>query len=213
MHREDTFAEIHRFIEPFGRAVRMGEVRRPNTLPGGSMIRLSVRSIATAAVAVLALAACGSSSKSTSPTNSSEPSTTAAPTTTAPATTTTVSDAAATVKLATTPLGKVLVDDKGLTLYRFDNDTAPGKSTCGAGICQQTWPPEIVTGTPTAGSGIDAAKLTTFARADGSMQLQIDGHPLYHFVQDTKTGDTKGQGILGKWYAAGPDGGKVGDNS
>ena len=164
-------------------------------------MHFSVRSIAIAAIAVLALGACGSSSKSSSPSTSSEPSTT------------TVSDAAATVKVATTSLGKVLVDDKGLTLYRFDNDTTPGKSACAAGVCEQTWPPEIVTGTPSAGAGIDASKLTTFTRDDGKPQLQIDGHPLYHFVQDAKAGDTKGQGILGKWYAAGPGGAKVGDRS
>jgi len=29
-------------------------------------------------------------------------------------------------------------------------------------------------------------------------------------VNDTKAGDTMGQGILNKWYAAGPDGAKVG---
>jgi predicted lipoprotein with Yx(FWY)xxD motif len=103
----------------------------------------------------------------------------------------------------------VLVDDKGLTLYRFDNDTTPGASTCGAGICAQTWPAATVTGTPTAGAGIDASKLTTFMRADGSTQLQIAGHPLYRFAGDTKAGDTNGQGILNKWYAAGPDGNKV----
>ena len=178
-------------------------------------MHFSVRSIAIAAIAVLALGACGSSSKSSSPSTSSEPSTTTVSdtTTTVADTTTTVSDAAATVKVATTSLGKVLVDDKGLTLYRFDSDTTPGKSACGAGVCEQTWPPEIVTGTPSAGAGIDASKLTTFTRDDGKTQLQIDGHPLYHFVQDAKAGDTKGQGILGKWYAAGPGGAKVGDRS
>ena len=39
------------------------------------------------------------------------------------------------------------------------------------------------------------------------------GHPLYRFAGDTKAGDTNGQGILNKWYAAGPDGDKVGDAS
>jgi predicted lipoprotein with Yx(FWY)xxD motif len=168
--------------------------------------------LVTVAVAAFALAACGSSSKSSSPTASTTiaPTTTIATTTVAP---TTTPAADATVKVATTKLGMVVVDDKGLTLYRFDNDTTPGASTCGAGVCATTWPAATVTGTPTAGPGIDASKLSTFTRADGSTQLQIAGHPLYRFAGDTKPGDTNGQGILDKWYAGGPDGDKVGDNS
>jgi predicted lipoprotein with Yx(FWY)xxD motif len=123
-----------------------------------------------------------------------------------------VSAAAATVKVATVPLGKVLVDAKGFTLYRFDNDTVAGKSTCTGG-CASAWPAATVTGTPVAGTGIDATKLTTLTRADGKTQLQIAGHPLYRFVGDAKPGDTKGEGVINKWYAAGPDGNKVGDKS
>ncbi len=180
------------------------------------MRQFRVRALVTLAAAAFALAACGSSSKSSSSTASTTipPSTTVAPGTTAASTTTTAAPAAdATVKVATTKLGMVLVDDKGLTLYRFDNDTTPGASTCGAGVCATTWPAATVTGTPTAGPGIDASKLTTFTRADGSTQLQIAGHPLYHFAGDAKAGDTNGQGILDKWYASGPDGDKVGDKS
>ena len=180
------------------------------------MRQFRVHALATVAVAALALAACGSSSKSSSASDSTttSPSTTLAPTTTVAPTTTTAAPAAdATVKVASTKLGKVLVDDKGLTLYRFDNDTTPGQSTCGAGVCATTWPAATVTGTPTVGAGIDASKLTTFMRADGKTQLQIAGHPLYRFAGDAKAGDTNGQGILDKWYAAGPDGDKVGDSS
>jgi predicted lipoprotein with Yx(FWY)xxD motif len=117
------------------------------------------------------------------------------------------------VTLAATKLGKVLVDDKGRTVYRFDNDTTPGKSTCGPGVCASTWPAVIVTGTPTAGAGIDAAKLATFKRDDGATQLEIDGHPLYTFAGDAKAGDVNGQGILDKWYAVTADGDKAGDKS
>jgi predicted lipoprotein with Yx(FWY)xxD motif len=176
------------------------------------MRQFRVRALVTLAAAAFALAACGSSSKSSSSTASTTipSSTTVAPGTTAATTTTVAPVADATVKVATTKLGMVLVNDKGLTLYRFDNDTTPGASTCGAGVCATTWPAATVTGTPTAGPGIDASKLTTFTRADGSTQLQIAGHPLYRFAGDTKAGDTNGQGILNKWYAAGPDGNKVG---
>jgi predicted lipoprotein with Yx(FWY)xxD motif len=173
-----------------------------------------VRALATAAVAALALAACGSSSKPAATSNTNAPSTTAAPDTTTAAPSTTVAPADATVTLATTKVGKVVVDSKGMTLYRFDNDTVAGKSTCGAGPCASTWPAAIVTGTPTPGAGIEASKLSTFKRADdGKTQLQIGGHPVYTFAGDAKAGDTNGQGILGKWYAVGPGGDKVGDKT
>jgi predicted lipoprotein with Yx(FWY)xxD motif len=182
------------------------------------MNHFHVRALATVAVAAFALAACGSSSKSSGSTDTTvapATTTTAAPdtTTAAPTPTSGEPSANATLTVATTKLGKVVVDDKGKTLYRFDNDTAPGASTCGAGPCATTWPAATVTGTPTAGTGIEASKLTTFMRTDGKTQLQLSGHPLYTFAGDAKAGDTNGQGILNKWYAVGPDGDKVGDNS
>jgi predicted lipoprotein with Yx(FWY)xxD motif len=178
------------------------------------MRHFRIRALATVAVAAFALAACGSSSKAGS-SDTTAPATTAAPdTTVAPAATDTTAAPAATasVKLATTPkLGKVLVDAKGMTLYRFDNDTVAGKSTCGPGQCASTWPAAIVTGTPTPAAGV--TNLTTFTRDDGKTQLQIDGHPLYTFAGDSKPGDTNGQGILDKWYAVNGTGEKVGDDS
>ncbi len=179
------------------------------------MRHFQIRALATVAVAAFALAACGSSSKAGSSGTTTPPATSA--TTVAPATTeaptTAAPAAAATVKLATTTkLGKVLVDAKGMTLYRFDNDTTAGKSTCGAGQCATTWPAATVTGTPTPGAGV--TNLTTFTRADdGKTQLQIAGHPLYTFAGDSKPGDTNGQGIIKKWYAVSGSGEKVGDNS
>jgi predicted lipoprotein with Yx(FWY)xxD motif len=170
-----------------------------------------VRTLTTVAVAAFALAACGSSSKASSPSASTNPPTVAPATTTTVSETTTAAPAAnANVKLGTTKLGKVLTDAKGMTLYRFDNDTAAGKSTCTTGACASTWPAATVTDQPAAGTGVDAAKLTTFKTPAGKSQLQIDGHPLYTFAGDSKAGDTNGQGIIGKWYAAGPTGAKVG---
>jgi len=184
-------------------------------------MRLShLRALALAGVAAFALAACGSSSKSSS---SSTATTTAPPATAAPATTAspattaapaaTAAKATTSLKVAMTKLGTVLVDSKGMTLYRFDGDTTPGQSNCGAGQCASTWPAATVTGKPTVGPGIDAALVTTFMRSDGMTQMQIAGHPLYTFAGDAKPGDTNGEGIIDMWYAAGPTGAKVGDNS
>ena len=48
--------------------------------------------------------------------------------------------------------------------------------------------------------------LTTVARADGSMQVALNGMPLYYFAKDAKAGDTNGQGLNGKWFVASPTG-------
>jgi predicted lipoprotein with Yx(FWY)xxD motif len=170
---------------------------------------INIRTVSIVAVAAFALAACGSSSKAAT-TPDTTTATVAPDTTTVPAATTTTAAPAAdaSVKLATTSLGSVLVDAKGMTLYRFDADTVAGKSACGTG-CDTTWPAATVTGAATAGTGIDASKLTTFTRDDGAKQLQIDGHPLYTFSGDAKAGDTKGQGIITKWWVVGAAGDEI----
>src|SRR5262249_46691692 len=146
-------------------------------LPGGSMSTPFVRFLAIAALAGVALAACGSSSKS----SSSSATTLPAPTTTvAAAPTTAASGGAATVALATVnspkvpSTDKVLVDDKGLTLYVADMDKTKDKSACDAiAACLAAWPPEYVTGTPTYGTGLDAAKFSVFMAPNGKQQLAV----------------------------------------
>ncbi|MEV5610734.1 SCO0930 family lipoprotein [Streptomyces sp. NPDC052225] len=105
-------------------------------------------------------------------------------------------------------LGRVLTDDAGFTLYRFDKDTAqPPKSNCDA-ACLKAWPAVPASGA-TAASGVDPSLLGEVTAADGSKQLTIDGWPMYRYAMDTKAGDAKGQGVGGTWYAAAPDGKKA----
>ncbi|MFF4836202.1 SCO0930 family lipoprotein [Streptomyces sp. NPDC001315] len=105
-------------------------------------------------------------------------------------------------------LGKVLTDSTGLTLYRFDDDTAePPKSNCD-GDCATAWPP-VPADDATAGAGIDKALLGEVTRSDGTKQLTVAGWPAYRYAKDTKSGDTTGQGVGGKWYALAPDGKKA----
>jgi predicted lipoprotein with Yx(FWY)xxD motif len=111
---------------------------------------------------------------------------------------------AATVALADTPLGNVLVDAEGMTLYLFKQDQ-PGKSNC-AGGCAQMWPPVTVDGEARAGDGVSATDLTTVARDDGSTQVAYHGMPLYRYAKDTKSGDTNGHGVGGVWFVVGADG-------
>ncbi|MFR9799683.1 SCO0930 family lipoprotein [Streptomyces sp. MS06] len=114
-------------------------------------------------------------------------------------------------KLAVTEnaeLGKVLTDGAGLTLYRFDDDTAePPKSNCD-GDCAKAWPP-VPADDATAGAGIDKAMLGEVTRTDGTKQLTIGGWPAYRYAKDTEPGDVEGQAVGGKWYALAPDGKKA----
>jgi predicted lipoprotein with Yx(FWY)xxD motif len=115
-----------------------------------------------------------------------------------------------TVGIATTPLGKIVVDARGKSLYLFEADRR-GKSAC-YGACAKAWPPVIVTGKPTAGRGARAALLGVVRRKDGKEQVTYRGHPLYRFFKDTRRGQVKGQGLDfygGEWYVLTPAGKKL----
>ena len=115
-----------------------------------------------------------------------------------------------TVGIATTPLGKIVVDARGRSLYLFEADHK-GKSAC-YGACAQAWPPVLVSGKPKAGPGARAALLGVLMRKDGKQQVTYRGHPLYRFFKDTKSGQVKGQGLDffgGEWYVLTPAGIKL----
>jgi len=114
------------------------------------------------------------------------------------------------ISVAGSPLGQMLVDGSGRTLYLFEADKST-MSTCND-ACAQAWPPLVTTGNPTAGAGANAAALGTTQRADGSTQVTYSGHPLYHYIADQKPGDTFGQGLNqfgAKWYVLSPAGNKI----
>jgi predicted lipoprotein with Yx(FWY)xxD motif len=114
------------------------------------------------------------------------------------------SASAVTLKAATSPLGTILVDQDGKTLYLFEADST-NKSNC-SGACLSLWPPVMANGKATAGSGVTAGMIGT---ATGSSQVTYAGHPLYWFSGDTKAGDTNGEGLNdfgGLWYAISPAG-------
>ena len=138
------------------------------------------RLIAVLAVGVLALAACGGSSyggsSGTQPSASNKP----------------AAASGAAVATGQTDVGTVLVDQNGKTLYAFAAD-AKDHSNC-SGSCATYWPPVTVAkGTPTASKDVTAT-LGTTARSDGSMQLTVDGWPMYTYAGDAKAGDATGQG-------------------
>ncbi|BCB74673.1 hypothetical protein GCM10022251_74700 [Phytohabitans flavus] len=114
-------------------------------------------------------------------------------------------------------LNPIVVNGAGLTLYRFDNDTAGAnpKSTC-FDACAVTWPPVLVTeDTRIHRAGVKRSNLGAIPRgnekdAQGRQlyQLTIGRWPVYTFNKDAKFGDVMGQGVGGTWFAVRPDGGK-----
>jgi predicted lipoprotein with Yx(FWY)xxD motif len=112
------------------------------------------------------------------------------------------SRSSATVSLRKTTLGMVLVTANGYTIYLFGKDRND-TSACSAS-CAQFWPPVLIRGKPTAGTGLHAALLGTTRRPNGSLQVTYNKHPLYTYALDKQAGQTKGEGISAfgaKWYA------------
>ena len=101
----------------------------------------------------------------------------------------------------------MIVDGQGYTLYLFTKDK--GTTSVCYTKCATEWPPTVVTGTPTAGSGLDKSMLGTTKRTDGTTQVTYGGHPLYRFAADTAPGQTKGQNVLGIWFVVGANGDKM----
>jgi predicted lipoprotein with Yx(FWY)xxD motif len=104
-------------------------------------------------------------------------------------------------------LGSFLVDDKGMTLYLFTKDT-PNTSNC-YDKCATAWPPLLTTGAAAAGEGVDASKLGTTNRTDGTVQITYNGWPLYYYAKDKTAGDVVGQDVGGVWYVVSAAGDKV----
>jgi predicted lipoprotein with Yx(FWY)xxD motif len=158
--------------------------------------------LASAAViplTALAVAACGGGGGAA---------TAAAPP--APPKTTTTPTKTATVRVANSSLGRILVDSTGHTLYLFKADSRTTSACTGA--CAAAWPVLRSSGTPMAGTGVDGSLLATIKRPDGARQVTYNGHPLYLFVKDHKPGDVNGQGLTAfgaAWFAVSPAGNQI----
>ena len=114
------------------------------------------------------------------------------------------------VAVASSSLGRILVDGRGRTLYLFEKD-GRGKSACAWG-CAGYWPPLITSGKPLATAGAKASLLGTMKRGDGRLQVTYNHHPLYTFVKDTRKGQTAGEEVNAfgaGWYAVSAAGARV----
>ncbi|GHJ55773.1 hypothetical protein [Micromonospora chersina] len=104
-------------------------------------------------------------------------------------------------------MGKVVTDQDGWVLYRFDKDSAdPPQSNC-VDKCAQVWPPALTDGNPQL-QGVSDDKVGTVTRQDGTRQITIGGWPVYRYIGDKKPGQWKGQGVGGTWFVVDPNGKK-----
>jgi predicted lipoprotein with Yx(FWY)xxD motif len=94
-----------------------------------------------------------------------------------------------------------IVDAMGNTLYSFTKDT-PGVSNC-TGACLKTWP-VFYTDNIVAPSLINASDFGVITNSEGSKQTTYKEMPLYYYINDTKRGDTNGQGIINAWFVVKP---------
>ncbi|MEW2353945.1 hypothetical protein [Spirillospora sp. NPDC029432] len=107
------------------------------------------------------------------------------------------------------PLGTIVADNAGRTLYRFDRDRArPSASTC-AGACSRMWPPVRYSPELRIAAGIPRARVGQVTRPDGTLQLTLGGWPLYRYARDAAPGDASGHGVNGAWYAVRATGAKA----
>lgn len=150
---------------------------------------------AATALSIVALAGCSSNSPTPGAADSAASS---APTTTS----------GSTLSTGNSSLGMVAVDGHGMTVYYYSKDVkGSGKSDCTGG-CLALWPAVTATSSSPQVDGVTGT-VGTITRDDGTLQVTIDGMPVYTYAQDSKAGDVNGEGIDNLWYAVNPDGSAI----
>lgn len=102
-------------------------------------------------------------------------------------------------------LGEFVVGPNGMTLYMFTNDEG-GVSAC-YDQCAVNWPP-LLAGSDvelTAAEGVTGT-LGTTERDDGTLQITLNGMPLYYWIRDHVPGDATGQNVGERWFVVSPAG-------
>jgi predicted lipoprotein with Yx(FWY)xxD motif len=109
--------------------------------------------------------------------------------------------------LAESPAGTYVADSTGRAVYILEGDATGTKCT---GDCLAAWPPVLAaSATPGPGAGGLQGQIGTVQRDDGTLQLTLNGQPLYHHAKDAGPGTTTGQAVKdtwGEWYLVAPNG-------
>lgn len=155
--------------------------------------------LAGVSLVVLALAGCAPAGTGTAP--PAETTESASP----PATDVPVELALTT---AESSLGTIVVNADGMSVYVFDKDTPnSGASTC-EGDCLDNWPAVTVEENSLEAEGVTGT-VDTITRSDGSLQVTLNGWPLYLYAGDMAAGDVTGQAVGGVWWVVSPTGDKI----
>ena len=114
-----------------------------------------------------------------------------------------------TIGVASSKIGNILVDEKGLSLYMFTPD-ARNVSNCEA-ACLTAWPPVMLGKDDTLADveltgGLRRSLLGVAMRENGSRHVTYNGWPLYYWFRDAKPGDVLGQWVGNVWFVMSPDG-------
>jgi predicted lipoprotein with Yx(FWY)xxD motif len=96
---------------------------------------------------------------------------------------TATTDPSPTLAVRASAYGPILFDGRGHALYAFTRDARGGRSTC-YGACSKAWPPYVVRGSLSSGSGARRSLLGTVPRRNGARQVTYAGRPLYYYVGD-----------------------------
>jgi len=102
--------------------------------------------------------------------------------------------------------GQMLFDSTGQAIYLFDIETTSSPACYDA--CAEAWPPILTEGDPIAGPGVEKSLLGTTKRADGTVQVTYNDHPLYSYAHEGKR-EVKCHDIFlngGNWYVVQPGG-------
>ncbi len=152
----------------------------------------------------LAVAACGSSNKTSTPPAGSGTSGAAGGTSEATST-------AATVRVAQVAgVGDVLVSPSGRTLYLLSGPQQSKPTCSSASGCTKYWPPLVSGGAPLhAGPGVNGSLLGQVSVAGEGEQVTYNHWPLFMYAGDSGPGQANGEGIHsfgGTWYAVSASG-------
>ena len=117
-----------------------------------------------------------------------------------------------TIGIASSKLGNIMVDEKGLSLYMFTPD-ARNVSNCEA-ACLTAWPPIMLGKDDTLADveltgGLRRSLLGVAMRENGSRHVTYNGWPLYYWFRDAKAGDVLGQWVGNVWFVLSPDGAPI----
>ena len=111
------------------------------------------------------------------------------------------------ISLAQTPVGKTLADANGRALYLFAADQPNVSRLSAAG--QAVWPPFTSSTRPGVTGGASEAQIGVIPT---TRQVTYNGHPLYYYVGDQRSGQIAGQGLNqfgARWYVLGASGAAI----